>query len=650
MSLRVLAVVALWAAGAVAPVRAQGVGARLTLEDLLSVGTLGPVALSPDGTTFAMVREAQIVLMPSGGGWPVTLTSTAGAKAGLSWSPDGRMIAYASQGGIWVAPAAGGPPRRLTSGAAGPGDPRRAGDQSPQWSPRGKWILFETGRRGNLDLMVVSEDGMSTDYLTVTPGDESAGAWSPDGRHVSYTEVTHEYFSGKLKVLAFDPETGRANGTPVELHTAPTDRGGGWSIPKAAWSPDGRWLAVVLQHTGWDKVYLIPSGGGKLQALTRGEYDDKAPVFSPDGKWLAVVSSRKNLMEENIWIAPVDGSTPRRLIDTAAPGVESGPQWSPDGSKIYFLRSGPVESANLLVASAAGQAKPESLTRTLPKNFESAGLQMPEEVHYRSKDGLDIAALLYRPRNYQPRRRYPAVLWIHGGPEGQDNFRWDAWAQYLAQEGYVVLRPNYRGSSGYGEKFRNLNVEDSGGGEMDDVAAGAEYLVAQGLADRSRLGIGGGSHGGTMVAYAVTKYPDSFRAAIELYGVVDRATYNERSNRHAAFRWQMKMGGAPAEKPAVYRKADILLDVDKIQAPLLIMHGEQDPQVPPYESAQFVRALKERGKVYFYFTYPGEGHGFTQREHRLDAWKKQLAFLQKYLQPRYGLSSTSTDDFLLDKK
>jgi dipeptidyl aminopeptidase/acylaminoacyl peptidase len=296
-----------------------------------------------------------------------------------------------------------------------------------------------------------------------------------------------------------------------------------------------------------------------------------------------------------------------------------------------------------MVADLNGAAK--YLTHTTPKNFET-GLIMPEEVHYRSKDGIDIAAILHKPRGFKAGAKYPAVLWIHGGPEGQDTFRFDAWPQYLAQAGYVVLQPNYRGSSGYGEKFRNLNVEDSGGGEMDDVAAGAQYLIDKGLADPKRLAIGGGSHGGTMVAYAVTKYPTLFQAAIEMYGVVDRATFNERTNRGSAIRWMMKMGGPPAEKPEVYRRANALLDVAKIQTPLLILHGENDPQVPPYESAQFVKALKEHRKVYYYFTYPNELHGFAQREHRLDAWKKELAFLEKYIQPKYGQSSTSVDDLL----
>jgi len=615
---------------------------RLTLEDLLSVETLGETVLSPDGKIFAMTRGGQIVLLPAEGGWPVTLTSTPGGKSGLSWSPDGRMIAFASQGGIWVVPAAGGAPRRLTNAASGPGDPRQASDRQPLYSPKGRWILFETGRRGHNNLMVVSEDGMVTDFLTAANVDEESASWSPDGTRISYTARAPEYFSGKLNVVKFDPAKGQASGDPVTLYTSPTDRGGGWQIRKAQWSPDGRSLAVVLQDSGWDNIYLISAAGGAPKPLTRGEYEDTNPVFSPDGKSLAIVSSRRNLEESDIWIVPTDGSAARQLAKFPVPGMQSQPEWSPDGTKIYFHHTSPAESNDLIAADLNGATK--YLTRTTPKNFESA--VMPEEVHYRSKDGMDIAAILHKPRGFKTGTKYPAVLWIHGGPEGQDTFRFDVWPQYLAQAGYLVLQPNYRGSTGYGETFRNLNVEDSGGLEMDDVAAGAQYLVSQGMADPKRLAIGGGSHGGTMVGYAVTKYPDLFACAIELFGVVDRATFNERTNRNSAIRWMMKMGGTPEEKPEVYRKANTLADVAKIKTPLLIMHGENDPQVPPYESAQFVRALKEHGKVYYYFTYPNELHGFSQRDHRLDAWRRQLAFLEKYIQPRYGVSSTSTDDLL----
>jgi len=634
--------------------------ARITFEDLVSVEPIGTPALSPGGTELALVENGQLVLMPAAGGWPVTLTTTPGGKSAPAWSPDGQSIAFVSQGSIWTVPSRGGEPRRLTQAAPGAGDPRLAADRNPKWSPSGTWVLFETGRRGNNDLMVVSSDGARSGFLTTTDADESSAAWSPDGARIAYVERTRDHFSGALKILEFDAGAGIAKGAPRELYVAPTDRGGGWSIPTPAWSRDGRQLAVVLQTTGWDKIYLLAVDGAahasadSLRAMTSGTGEDGTPVFSPDGRSIAFVSNREHPEERRIWVAPVDARSPARRLTDLGPGAEAAPQWSADGSRIFFTRNTPLEPSNLFVATLPGGAGPgdaKPLTHTLPKNFEAAAFSMPEVVHYKSRDGLDIAAILYKPRplTAAPARLPPAVLWIHGGPEGQDALNWDPWAHFLTQQGYVVLEPNYRGSSGYGEKFRNLNVEDSGGGELDDVVAGAQYLIDHGLADRSRLAIGGGSHGGTMVAYAVTKHPDLFKAAIELYGVVDRATFNERTNRNSAIRWMMKMGGSPEEKPEVYRKANSLAEVAKIRTPLLVMHGEDDPQVPPFESAQFVSALKRAGKIYAYFTYPKEGHGFTEREHRLDAWRKQLAFLNKYLQPEYGQSITSTDEMILKR-
>ncbi len=197
----------------------------------------------------------------------------------------------------------------------------------------------------------------------------------------------------------------------------------------------------------------------------------------------------------NLWIIPASGGEARQVAKFDVLGLVTQPQWAPDSKSIYFNHQSPVETSDLLVQNISTESQPKYLTHTTPKNF-SATAQVPERVTWKSKDGKEIAGLLYRPRNTKPGEKLPAVLWIHGGPEGQDDFRSDGWAQYLAQTGYVVLEPNYRGSSGYGEIFRNLNVEDSNGGEVDDVATGAEYLVTRGLADPTRLAIGGGSHGG----------------------------------------------------------------------------------------------------------------------------------------------------------
>ena len=618
---------------------------RMTLQDLISLEPIGETALSPDGHTIALTRAGQIVLMPAEGGWPVALTSTLGGKSGLNWAPDGKQLAYASQGSIWTLSIAGGAPHRLTNAPAGSGDPRQAADRAPRWSPDGHWILFESGRKGTNSLFVVSADGVTTSSLTSPREEAGEGRWSPDGHEIAYVDREETSFSGRLNLLHFDGVSGRSSGEPKTLYTAPVDRGGGWSIRGASWSPDGKTLATVLQTSGWNHIYLLPVQGGAPKQITDGHFEDEDPVYSPDGASVAFLSNRGLAEASDLWVIPVRGGEARQVAKFDAAGIVNQPQWAPDSKGLYFSHQSASETTDLVFQAIGTSTPPHLLTHTTPQTL-AASAQTPERVTWTSKDGREIAGLLYTPRGEKSGTKHPAVLWIHGGPEGEDVFRYDGWAQYLAQSGYVVLEPNYRGSTGYGEAFRNLNVEDSNGGEVDDVAAGAQYLVSRGLADPARIAIGGGSHGGTMVAYAVTRYPDVFAVGLELYGVVDRELFVYRTNHPSAIRWMMKMGGTPAEKPENYRKANILLNVDRIKAPILILHGEDDPQVPPAESARFAKALQEHHKVFFYYTYPGELHGFSQPAHRLDAWQKQLAFLDHYLNPKFGTTSTSTDEIV----
>ena len=624
------------------PLRAEA--ARWSTQDLLSVPGMGEAPLSPDGKSIALARGGQIVLMPSSGGEVTAITRGAGGKAGLNWSPDGQTIAYVSDGNICTVPTAGGSSHCLTS--SGTPDAHLWGDHDPQWSPDGQRILFE---RGGLEkagaLMLVSRDGGDAYSLVKSDQNDIRPSWSPNGRAVSYTEITEKHFSGQLKLVAFDPGSGKAAGQPKVLYTVPTDRGGWWQLRKASWSPDGTKLALILQTSGWDHVYLLPASGGKPKAVTAGLFEDADPVFSPDGKSIAIVSNRIGAERRDIWIVPLDGAPARALSDNNIPGVETFPQWAPDSKEIYFLRQTSTEPNNQFVSDASGNGTPKRLTNALPKALEGAFVE-PKRVVYRSKDGREIAALIYEPRDMQPNHRYPAIMWIHGGPEEQNTYDlgfWQLWGQYLAQAGYVVMMPNYRGSVGYGEKFRNLNVEDSGGREVEDVVAGAQYLISSGLADPQRIAIGGQSHGGTMVGYAVTEYPTLFKAAIVVAGVWDRATYLQGTYPHSVIRWTIKMGGSPTQKPELYRKANSLARADKIQTPLLFFHGEIDPVVPPEESAQIVSALKRDGKVFYYFTYPGEYHGLAKRANRLEMFNKQLAFLKEYINPTFSFDPVSDD-------
>lgn len=630
---------------------------HLTIDDLLDTGTTREAGglLSPDGSTFASVQHGQIVLRPADGGQVTPLTVTPAQKSELSWSHDGQSLAFISEGDVWTLSARGGEAKRLTHDPTGLGDPRGASDHHPLWNPQGGWILYQSGRNGFNELYAVRADGSGERQLAATEiyigadalpvvghglnnsqdhGDAVASdrfdpnpSWSPDGTKIVYTERSRPFFSGKLTELPFDTKTGKA-GSPSVLYTAKNDPGGAWSINTAAWLPDSRSLVVVLQESGWDKLWIISESDRRPRPLTTGTGEDEDPVIAPDGRSVAFTSNRDLPEERHLWIVPVSGGSAHRL--THLSGIESRPQWTRDSSRIYFTRGTALQPAAAYVAESSGLAEPKPLQPVRPSKFSDLGIT-PGVAHFRSKDGLPLAGILYKPANFIAGKHYPTVISAHGGPEGQTTLTLSPWSLFLADHGYVVLEPNFRGSTGYGERFRNSNVEDSGGGEIDDIAASVKYLVNAGITDPNRVAISGGSHGGTVVANAVAKLPDTFAAGIEMFGVVDRALFLKYTNRNSAIRWETKMGGPPEAKPAVYRKANVLLEVSAIKTPLLILHGEQDPQVPPQESQKFVAALKAAGKPYDYHTYPREGHGFQEREHRRDAYKRQLAFLNQHL-------------------
>src|SRR5581483_1385392 len=278
---------------------------------------------------------------------------------------------------------------------------------------------------------------------------------------------------------------------------------------------------------------------------------------------------------------------------------------------------------------------PRRLTRSLPSTVDPETLVEPVHVRYPGADGRQIPALLYVPyaeaiRGGSPP---PAIVHIHGGPTGQHLRGWDRAIQYFANNGYVVLAPNIRGSTGYGREFQEANRGDWGGKDLQDVVKGAEWLAGQGIADRARIGAYGGSYGGFMTLLVLTQAPDVWAAGVSIVGVVSWTTLHETTRGDLKDYLERELGD-PAKVPDLYRDRSPLAHVSKIKAPLLLLQGENDPRVPRSEADQMIRALRDGKKTFEEHIYPGEGHGFRTRENMIDSLRRATEWFDRHMGAR----------------
>jgi len=254
----------------------------------------------------------------------------------------------------------------------------------------------------------------------------------------------------------------------------------------------------------------------------------------------------------------------------------------------------------------------------------------PYLVHYPSFDGLSISAFLYVPYNLQRNRGNPAIVSVHGGPSAHTMNGFNRGVQYLVNNGYVVITPNYRGSTGYGKDFEEKNRFDMGGGDLRDVIRAAEFLETTGYVNPKRIALMGGSYGGYMTMMGLTKAPEVWAAGVAIVPFVN--WFTELEHEDPALReWDLATMGDPVHHRALYEDRSPIHFIDRIRAPLLILAGANDPRCPKEESDQVVEAIRKRGGIVEYKFYENEGHGFSRIENAIDSFKKTVAFLDKYL-------------------
>jgi dipeptidyl aminopeptidase/acylaminoacyl peptidase len=576
-------------------------------------------------------------IAPTERGFPTRLAQNLGPLPYQSnymphWSPTGEWVAYASAKSgnteIWLWSPRDGREWMLT----------RLGQtriNSMSWSPDGKWIAFAGDRYGSYDIWRVAVPSGDAERLTSDERYEVFPTWTPDATTILYVRLDERWVDHDVLALP-------AGGGPARLVVRDTsffDYGAGRTFGYPMSSPDGRWVLFRSHRNGWINYWVAPiDGAAAPRAVAAEPADQSQGRWSPDGRWIAFVSNRNGT--HDLRLVAAGGGTPRIVSAPAGMGVVANPAWSPDGRHLAFTMGSPTEAPDLYVTAVAGGPLTR-LTHSMPSSGLASQLVAPEKITYRSPDGFDIPAYLYRPANLPAGARVPAILYIHGGPTSQFNDTYQAQVQFFVRQGYVVLLPNIRGSSGYGRAFEDANNRDWGHGDLEDVKAGAEYLKRLPYVNPERLGITGTSYGGCMTLSAVAFAPGFFQAAVAASGYGDWIDfYQEQEFRHLKL-LDYEFGPLGPETEAVYRRNSPYFSIAKVRTPILLVHGEG--RFPgSHASRKFAAELERHYKVFRYRTYPNENYYVSAAANQRQMWLDMLEFFDLYLKDRSPSPAVAT--------
>jgi len=350
---------------------------------------------------------------------------------------------------------------------------------------------------------------------------------------------------------------------------------------------------------GWPHIWIKSIEDDDLIQLTDGQSEDigygvDLPEWSHDGQEIVFSSNRDSISERQIWTVDLGGEVESV---TSIPGSNVSPRWSPDDGKIAFIHSGPYESIDIWLADLMKEETVQ-LTNSMPKAFTRERMMVSEGVTFRSVEDWDIHARLFIPKKILKGVKYPAIVWVHGGPGRQMRYGWhpmksysifDAFHQYLLQKGYIILYVDYRGSIGYGKRYEQGSYLRVGVNDCLDVVNGAEYLKSLDFVDPDRIGVWGISYGGYMVLNALTKHPDVFRMGINIAGIFD-------FELDRALEFMPLMGGVPEENQERYYNASPINFVDNLKSPLFNFQGTGDKAVSFKQMDKIVSTLVEKEK------------------------------------------------------
>ena len=620
------------------PLTDFAVDRHLLLSD---IGQLG--WMSNDEVLFG--KDGQLWSASVGSRQPPKRVEGLADAASFTLSPDRKQIAFLRQGQIWIGSVAAKTQRKLTSLAA----PLSA--SAPVFSADGRWLAFTAAQtaletedlpwNGNLvrsmanatvdrRLGIISAQGGDVAWVP-TVGNVSGVQWAAHGAIV-FQEQSPDGKTREIKTAAIAALPRTLWRDRDEKWWSPTNRDSRLVV-----SPDGRMLTFVSDRTGWIHVYAMPTDAtseAQAKQLTSGDYGAGLPAWSPDGARIAYHHSVKgNQMERFISIVDVKTGAHEQVVSDR--GVNLDPAFSPDGSRLVFQRTDVENSLDIYVTNSRPGGKVIRLSNSMPAGLNPADMAVPAPVQFPSRlDGKPVPATLMVSKTLDRSRKHPAIVWIHGSGSDQNYLGWHPGSYrmyysaslYLAQQGYVVITPDYRGSSGYSRDWATGVHMGLGVSDAADVASSADYLKTLDYVDPERIGVWGLSYGGYLTLQALTRDPLLFRCGINVAGVVDWATYGAG--------YTTPRLGTPVENPEIYRVSAPIYHLEHLARPLLVLHGTNDRNVAFRDSLRLWDELLKLGKDFEMGVYPGEIHFFRRAHILRDAWRRAEDFFDRHLKTK----------------
>jgi dipeptidyl aminopeptidase/acylaminoacyl peptidase len=572
------------------------------------------------------------------------------AAYGATWSPDGRRIAFLTDiTGVpqaWEVPVGGGWPEQLTFH-----DERVSG---VRYSPKENRLIFSMDIGGNeRSQLFLLENGEERDLTEAPDAIHYFGGFSLDGERIAYTAT-------RRNGTDFDVFVQELSGEPEMVWKT----GGYHTI--ADWAPDGSFLVVSRHYSNLNNdLYKLDLTSGEATLLTPHEGDARfsGARVTPDGESVFLATDRDGdfvrlgrldlstleigyltpddwdveeveLSENGRWLLAsrnVEGYSDfmlfngrgRRVPEPEMPeGILGGFSFSPDGNRLAFTLTGPDRNPDVWIVDLP-DGEPCRLTRSSTAGIPPRTFRRPKVVRYPSFDGLEIPALFYEPDT----ENAPVVVNVHGGPESQSRPLFAPVTQYLLHRGYAVFAPNVRGSTGYGKVYTHLDDVYLRMDSVKDLAHAAHWLRERG---HERIAVMGGSYGGFMVLAVLTEYPELWTAGVDIVGIANLVTFLENTGSYRRALREPEYGSLERDREFLESISPIH-KAERIRAPLMVIHGKNDPRVPVGEAEQIVEKVRKNGGAVEYLLYEDEGHGLAKLKNRLDAYPKIAAFLDKHL-------------------